>query len=70
MLLYPGPVMYRGLPYDDVKKIAQELCVASGHDPFEPRCDVLSPDDPWSMFPWASFRQRAAELIYEAKGLR
>ena len=61
--------LYRGLPYDDVKKLAQELCAAAGHDPFGPTCDVLSFEDPDCILPWAGFRERAAEQIYRVKGL-
>lgn len=46
-----------------VERVARALCVAAGHDPDSPTCDVFSLDDPDCIYPWAGFRAQARAAI-------
>ena len=48
---------------DMIEKVARALCVAAGHDPDGPTCDVYSPSDPHIGEPWAGYRREARAAI-------
>lgn len=46
-----------------VERVARAICVARGHNPDGPTCDVFIPGDPDACMPWAGFRKEARAAI-------
>jgi hypothetical protein len=50
-----------------IERIARAICVADGHNPNGPTCDVWVPGDPDACYPWAGYRNHARAAIEAAK---
>lgn len=46
-----------------VERVARAICIAAGHDPDGPTCDIFVPGDPYAHLPWAGFRRQARAAI-------
>lgn len=46
---------------------ARELCIADGHDPDGPTCDIYVKDDPVAHMPWAAYRRAALAALGEVR---
>ncbi len=46
-----------------LETIARIICVAAGHDPDGPTCDIYVPGDPHAGIPWAGYREHARAVL-------